>query len=463
MKRKVIYDKVPMPEKHENYVPVILTEATMRERYKKVLEQMFNKEMDVLIVYADREHGANFSYLTGFEPRFEEALLVLHRNGENYLVLGNESMKMERYSRLPAKAIHCSCFSLPYQPVDENNVLTDCLKLAGICEGQYIGCAGWKVFNRGKDGCEELFELPYFVISALKEVNARGKLANMSSVFQDNQHGVRVHVNADEVAYYEFGAGFASSKVLEAMNEVKPGKTEFETASTLSVNGQPLSVTTICASGQRFTNAVVFPRRKEIRKGEPVSITLGLRGGLSSRAAYAAERREDLPEKERDYIERAAIPYYKALTRWLEMIGIGISCAEIYDEINRILPKNEFFWTLNPGHYTADDEWVSSPFYQDSQVILESGMILQSDIIPSIPGYGGVSAEDGIVIAGEALQGQLKNNYPEVWARLSRRKYYVEEILGIRLKKEVFPMSDICGYFRPFLLNHEYALRWIEE
>ena len=32
---------------------------------------------DAIIVYADREHCANLSYLTGFDPRFEEALLIL--------------------------------------------------------------------------------------------------------------------------------------------------------------------------------------------------------------------------------------------------------------------------------------------------------------------------------------------------------------------------------------------------
>ena len=32
---------------------------------------------DWLVVYADREHLANMAFLTGFEPRFEEALLIL--------------------------------------------------------------------------------------------------------------------------------------------------------------------------------------------------------------------------------------------------------------------------------------------------------------------------------------------------------------------------------------------------
>ena len=37
---------------------------------------------DVLVVYADREHNANLSHLTGFDPRFEEAVLIVGGEGE---------------------------------------------------------------------------------------------------------------------------------------------------------------------------------------------------------------------------------------------------------------------------------------------------------------------------------------------------------------------------------------------
>ena len=34
---------------------------------------------DWLVIYGDREHLANIEFLSGFEPRFEEAVLVLRR------------------------------------------------------------------------------------------------------------------------------------------------------------------------------------------------------------------------------------------------------------------------------------------------------------------------------------------------------------------------------------------------
>ena len=90
---------------------------------------------------------------------------------------------------------------------------------------------------------------------------------------------------------------------------------------------------------------------------------------------------------------------------------------------------------------------------------LKSGMLLQLDIIPGVPGYGGVGAEDGIAIADDELRNELQRDYPETWERIQRRRDYMQHVLGISLKSEVLPMSDICGYLRPLLLNREYALR----
>ena len=75
----IIYSKVKPPGRQHGYFPVDLTEETMEEHFRKVMEKMREQDLDALVIYGDREHGANFAYLTGFEPRFEEALLILHR------------------------------------------------------------------------------------------------------------------------------------------------------------------------------------------------------------------------------------------------------------------------------------------------------------------------------------------------------------------------------------------------
>ena len=46
-------------------------------RIDSALRIMKERELTHLVVYADREHFANMAYLTGFDPRFEESILII--------------------------------------------------------------------------------------------------------------------------------------------------------------------------------------------------------------------------------------------------------------------------------------------------------------------------------------------------------------------------------------------------
>jgi hypothetical protein len=75
---------------------------------------------DRLIVYADREHSANLSYLTGFDPRFEEALLIVGGNELPLVLAGNECVGMAEGAPLPMRVELFQDLSLPGQPRDRS-------------------------------------------------------------------------------------------------------------------------------------------------------------------------------------------------------------------------------------------------------------------------------------------------------------------------------------------------------
>ena len=139
-------------------------------------------------------------------------------------------------------------------------------------------------------------------------------------------------------------------------------------------------------------------------------------------------------------------------------IRIGMKGKELYQAIEEVLPKEKYGWKLNPGHLTAEEEWLCSPVYEGSKEILKSGMLMQIDIIPSVKGYGGVSAESTVVLADDLLKKELSEQYPEVYRRMCKRRDYIKEELGIDLSKDVLPMCSTVAYLRPYLLNKEYAL-----
>ena len=188
-------------------------------------------------------------------------------------------------------------------------------------------------------------------------------------------------------------------------------------------------------------------------------MTIGYKGGLSSRTGFVVSEASQLPAEQQDYLERVVKPYYQAITTWLEAIRINQTGGEMYRLIEEVLPKKSYHWHLNPGHLVSDDEWMSSPIYADSLTPLESGMMFQVDIIPSVPEYTGVSAEECIALADQELRQELKADYPELWERITKRKEYLENCLNIQLSPDVLLLSNTVAYLRPFYLAKNQALR----
>jgi hypothetical protein len=61
--------------------PARATAAEFQERLAAARAGMGRRGLSHLVVYADREHFAKLAYLTGFDPRFEEALQVMTIDG----------------------------------------------------------------------------------------------------------------------------------------------------------------------------------------------------------------------------------------------------------------------------------------------------------------------------------------------------------------------------------------------
>lgn len=442
------------PDFTKNFMPVELDDETMNQRKEKVLAQMKERKLDCILVYGDLEHGSNFEYLTGFLTRFEESVLILHQDGSAYLLLGNENTKMVQYSRIKAELIHVPFFSLPNQPMDHDAKVDSYLKQAGLKTGMNIGIVGWKNFTSKVEDNHLLFDVPNYLVDAIKTIST--SIINCCNLFI-GEGGVRTVNNANEIAHYEAASSLASSCMMEALDQIEIGKKEYEIATYLNRYGQKNSVVTICATGDRFANANLYPGEKEIKLGDKMSLTVGYKGGLSSRAGYAVHTTDELPTDVQDYIEKIAAPYFCAITAWLEQIHIGMSGKELYNIIEEVLPKDCFHWHLNPGHLLGDEEWMSSPVYPDSMELLKSGMIFQTDIIPSLNGYGGVSCESGIVLANHALQTQIEIVYPQLWETIQKRRFYMKNTLGIQLSDDVLPMNDTVAYYRPFFLNKNAA------
>ena len=63
------------------------------------------------------------------------------------------------------------------------------------------------------------------------------------------------------------------------------------------------------------------------------------------------------------------------------------------------------------------------------------------------------NAEDGIVLADEELRDELSVRYPAAWRRITQRRQFMREALGIKIDESVLPLSNIPGWFAPYAKN----------
>ena len=106
------------------------------DRLERLRARASEAGIDRLVVYADREHSANVSYLTGFDPRFEEAILVVGETGEPAILVGNENWGTAGAAPLPMRRHRFQDLSLPSQPRDRSRPLAELLGEEGSVPGR---------------------------------------------------------------------------------------------------------------------------------------------------------------------------------------------------------------------------------------------------------------------------------------------------------------------------------------
>ena len=109
-----------------------LPQAAYQARLAAAADSAAAAGLDALVVYADREHFANLSYLTGFDPRFEEALLLLVPGRAPALLVGNEGVAYAAVVPAEVEVILCQSLSLVNQPRSESATLGEILAGSGL-------------------------------------------------------------------------------------------------------------------------------------------------------------------------------------------------------------------------------------------------------------------------------------------------------------------------------------------
>jgi hypothetical protein len=442
-----------------------VSRAEFERRLEAARAGMRELGLSHLLVYGDREHSANLLYLSGYDPRFEEALLVLgtERGGRPVdpprLLVGNEGLGYIGVSPLVLEVELFQPFSLIGQDRSRSRPLVEILRHAGLASGQRVGTVGWK-YELGGDGQPDRswLEIPAFLIEAVRHTGAEP--FNATDLLMHPGHGLRARCSAPEIAALEFAATRTSESVKRLLFGLHPGQREYEAARAYQADGLPLCCHPMVSVGEKARLGLSSPSDRRIERGEPITAAFGVWGSLTARAGMVAEGPEELRSDLREFYPGFAMTYYGAVRTWYEALALGRPGAEVVSAVAAATPADVWTAALNPGHLIHTDEWVSTPFFVGSQVPLSSGMALQMDIIPVSAGrrspaspFCVANAEDGVVLADETLRAELASRHPEVWKRVQARHQFMREVLGVRLRPEVLPLGNTPGLFSPYFLN----------
>jgi hypothetical protein len=211
-------------------------------------------------------------------------------------------------------------------------------------------------------------------------------------------------------------------------------------------------------SGENGYASLSSPIGAALKRGDPFVSNICYYGSNICRAAWIARDANDLPEEARDYVAAFCGRYFEVVCAWLSYLQPGVVGDEPYQFIHANLPDDRFGIFLNPGHLIHLDEWVSSPFFAGSTMKVRSGMAMQIDIIPASPVYKVANMEDGLIIADNDLQQQVKAAYPDVYARCLARRDFMRNTLHIDVPDAVLPLSNIPSIIPPYLLNPNTVL-----
>lgn len=437
----------PAPE------PPVAPVEEFQSRVDRLRAQMEEQRLSHLVVYGDREHFANLAYLTNFDPRFEEALLVIGPESRPLLIVGNEC---EAY--LPISPLFQSGglrterfqpFSLLDQPRDRSRSLEDILRGESVVPGAHVGCVGWKYY-----GDPHKMDVPSYMIDALRGIVGFDNVTDATGLLVHPSQGLRSNCSPAEIAFFEDSNIKASEAMKRIHFALRCGMTDRELVEQARYDGTPLACHMTLKTGPGRIS-LASPKGSRIEKGHTWSANISFWGSNICRAGWIAERAEDLPPIAREYVSAFAGPYFEAMADWFNHLRIGEPGGVLYRVIQEHLPFDKFGIFLNPGHLIHLDEWVSSPIYEGSDIPIQPGMVIQTDVIPSSPVYFSTRMEDGVAIVDGALREELQRRFPECYQRCQGRRRFVQEVLGIALPEEVLPLSNMACIVPPYLLRPE--------
>ncbi|MBM4413178.1 MAG: M24 family metallopeptidase [Chloroflexi bacterium] len=434
----------PMPTYLTHTAPSAIPAAV----YEARLDALYSAAgCDWVVIYGDREHAADITFLSNFDPRFEEAIVVI--GPQRAIIVGNEGVGY--VSMLGPNLPHYLSQSLGLMGQDRTQQpkLSAVLRQIGLRDGATVGVVGWKYLEPSERDSDEPAFVPAMLLSAIRAAcNGTCRLLDVTHHMTHPSTGLRSRNDAHQIRQFAWGSQRASLMVDRIVRGARPGMSEYQAAVSMQYTGDPLACHSMMSGSQTHVIGLRSPSARQLELNDAVTTAIGLRGGLCCRAGVLAET------VSAHFLTEYVAPYMRTQKAWYEALGIGVQGGHIHQVVMQSLAGAPFVPSLNPGHLGSIDEWCHTPIRPGSTDVLVSGALIQCDIIPTeTPSGTALNCEDAVVLADAGLRAELAALDPELWQVIQARRAYMRDALGIQLANEVLPIS---------LANARYAPAWLQ-
>jgi Xaa-Pro aminopeptidase len=411
-------------------------------------------------VYGDPAHPGNLAYLCGFDPRFEEAVLVLSAR-RRALIVGTEGIGYAQVIPIDLELVEVPTLSLLGIDRSAGSTLVEALAALGLDRDASVSVIGWKYIaaDEWPQG-EPPLVVPAYLVAAIRErIGPDGHIRDATATLMDPVDGQRVLNGADQLATFEWGASRASAATARLIRGVRPGMSELEAMALAGLAGEPCAYHPILTTGEGTSNGIRSPSDRVIELGDAAFATIGMWGGNCGRGGSVATATADLPARNADLIERLAIPYWRTIVAWHEGIRIGMTGDDAYRMLAEACRIEGLRATLFVAHLQDWEDCPNTPMRPGLDRPLRSGMVLAVDMFVDANGpQRMIHCEDTVALADDELRAELRDRYPDVWRRIADRRDFLVHQLGIEVSPDILPFSVIPAYLPPLWLAPDMAL-----
>lgn len=351
-------------------------------RLSRLEEQMKNNSIEVLAL----NPGSSLVYLTGLRFHLmERPYVLLHRIGHKPALIFAELEKLKaEQSTIPLQ--HFTYNDNPESWQAAFNQAVHALKLDSLPIGI------------------ESNHMRFLEIGYLRDAAPKSPIVAADKALAE----LRISKDFEEKHNIQIAVNFAQKALLNTLHVIKPGKTELEIASELTVqllragSDSELPFQPIVSSGPNSANPHAVPTDRKLQLGDMLVIDWG-----AAHLGYISDltRTFAIGKVDPEFAKIAETVRLANLASQAE-VKPGVTAGSVDIAARKVIEQAGYgqFFTHRTGHGIGMESHEAPYIFKENELFLQPGMTFTIEPGIYIPGRGGVRIEDNVIVTESGVE-----------------------------------------------------------